>query len=80
MTQEMGRPQRPASAPLEPRSLPAELQYIAADVMALSPKAAKLLRAAARQIEDDLWVSGSKLKRASRKESPKTRDHLRLVQ
>ncbi|HWT30539.1 MAG TPA: hypothetical protein VN240_05865 [Propylenella sp.] len=71
------RKQTPAS--IDPDRLPAELHYIAADLLALSPKAAELLRSAARQVEVDLraWRAG---KRSPDAEAPKrTVPVLRLV-
>ena len=46
------RKQAPAS--IDPERLPAELLYIAADILTFSPKAAELLRTAARQVEVDV--------------------------
>jgi hypothetical protein len=53
MTQERKtRKQTPGS--IDPDRLPAELHYIAADILRVSPNAAELLRSAARQVEVDL--------------------------
>ena len=72
------RKQTPGS--IDPDRLPAELHYIGADILALSPKAAELLRSAARQVEVDLraWRAGTRTPDA---EAPKrSAPVLRLVQ
>ena len=51
------RKQAPAS--IDPERLPAELLYIAADILTFSPKAAELLRSAARQVEVDVRAARS---------------------
>ncbi|HEX2217043.1 MAG TPA: hypothetical protein VHG27_10195 [Xanthobacteraceae bacterium] len=67
-----------ASASINPERLPAELHYIAADILILSPKAADLLRSAARQVERDLrgWRRGGPAAEPPSRRQPV----LRLVQ
>jgi hypothetical protein len=76
MAEQTRKARKPVTAAAEPERLPAELYYMAADIVVLSPKAAELLRSAAAKIEDDLRVR--QRRRSSGAEDLKS-EHLRLV-
>ncbi len=79
MTGQTSKFPKPATAAFEPERLPAELYYMAADIMVLSPKAAALLRAAAGKIHDDLRVRSRETHRSSGAKDSRAVEHLRLV-